>query len=436
MLMLPGIAPAQAQRPRAPSRATASAARAKRLMRGTVLSLAVAAAGAALLSTLTGWRIATPTPTMPPTPRVAYSQSPRIIRRTDIVLGLNRPAHSTPATPQPPVSEVDSDFADPYHTGDVQRFEDGPPAPPYLQPGAVILILYGGRFGGSYFIHYALPRLRAHFLKCYPYPIHVFYEADAAGDLPKLRQLLLPSNVTFERINFSKLPIASPQWSGLPVGTTEATVEKWRQEGTQKKFQGRGYRLMCRFWTGPVWRFPSLSRYTHYLRLDTDSILPTPVPTDPFRRLRSEKCEYGFNRLKGENPHVLHQLWETSQRWMRKALTQEQTARVEKFALKGGRYWGPMYYNNFEMGAFALKKHPTYQSYFRFVDSEPPHGIFRYRWGDAPLHTIPVTALLRPDQMCNFSRVEFPYAHAPDKSRLKPVQDNMRCPADAGVRWG
>eukprot|EP01062_Namystynia_karyoxenos_P072247 TRINITY_DN6824_c0_g1_i1.p1 TRINITY_DN6824_c0_g1~~TRINITY_DN6824_c0_g1_i1.p1 ORF type:complete len:428 (+),score=101.36 TRINITY_DN6824_c0_g1_i1:70-1353(+) len=413
--------------------------------RTLVAALAVFAAGSALLPALSGWTVG------------SQGQLPSAARAEERQQRAGPPREPAPerAGPRPlavarsppqrqqqqqvavrrnvagaDVSGDDAGFADPFYTGEVIRHDDAPPTQRPLVPGAVILILYGGRFGGSFFINYALPRLRAHFLRCWPYPFHVFYEADAAGDLPKLRELMYPSNVTFELISFAQLPIASARWSGLPPGTTEATIEKWRQEGTQRKFQGRGYRMMCRFWTGPVWRFPTVRRYSYYLRLDTDSIIPRPVPRDPFQKLVRNRCEYGFNRLKGENPHVLHELWPTAQRWMREEkLSDEQRGRVEALALRGGKYWGPMYFNNFEMGTFALKRDPTYQSFFRFVDSQPPYGIFRYRWGDAPLHTIPVTAILRKDQLCNISRTaEFPYNHAPAKSKLLPVQETAPCP--------
>ena len=308
-------------------------------------------------------------------------------------------------------------------TGRLQQHTDGTGDAANLHNG-VVLILYGGRFGGHYFVKYALPRMEAHLFRCHPYPLHVFYEKGDEGDLEGIRRLVPSTNVTFEEISFAT----------LPHGVSEGDVDRWRKEGAQKKFQGRGYRQMCRFWFGVVWTLPSLRRYDYYLRLDTDSIVPDVVPADPFRKMAAQGCDYGFNRLKGENPFVTTGLWETAQRWMDAdpLVTAAARKRVEDVALKKGEYWGPMYYNNFELGTFALKNSAVYQAFFRHVDRQKPHGIFRYRWGDAPLHTLAVAAAVeRPDAYCNYTRKEFPYQHNPDKKdvKKKPVAAELpSCP--------
>ena len=316
--------------------------------------------------------------------------------------------------------------ADKYmHTGDLTHFTDGSGDTSHLVSDSVVLILYGGRFGGAYFLNYALPRMQAHFFRCFPYPLHIFYERGVTKEEMKRIRMMIPgSNVTFERISFDT----------LPEGVSEDDVDKWKSEGSQKKFQGRGYRMMCRFWAGAVWSFPSLQKYKQYMRFDTDSIIPTPVPQDPFKRFISSQCEYGYNKLKGENPFVTTRLWDTTVRWMESSslVTKNIRNRVERAALKGGDYWGPMYYNNFELGTMSLKTGSLYQDYFSYVDSHKPYGIFRYRWGDAPLHTIGIAAALKEDsQYCAYTRKEFPYQHNPDKKQIKgmPIDATSVCSA-------
>ncbi|KEG08120.1 hypothetical protein DQ04_07971030 [Trypanosoma grayi] len=72
-----------------------------------------------------------------------------------------------------------------------------------------------------------------------------------------------------------------------------------------------------------------------------------------------------------------------------------------------------MYYNNFELGTMALKRHPLYMSLFRFLDEEEPRGIMRYRWGDAPIHTLGVEVVLRREgwKKCRFDKRFADYAH-------------------------
>eukprot|EP01064_Diplonema_japonicum_P009574 TRINITY_DN1704_c3_g1_i1.p1 TRINITY_DN1704_c3_g1~~TRINITY_DN1704_c3_g1_i1.p1 ORF type:complete len:371 (+),score=34.01 TRINITY_DN1704_c3_g1_i1:60-1172(+) len=331
-----------------------------------------------------------------------------------------KPRETTPKPDVKPAqtTEEKREKSDIMETNVTIKMHDAPQLTKELENG-VVLILYGGRFGGGYFTSFALPRMASHFFRCFPYPLHIFHEDTVKEDeLVRLRNLVPMVNVTFELISFST----------LPKGVSEEKVQKWKSDGSQKKFQGRGYRQMCRFWAGVVWSFNSLKKYKYYLRLDTDSIIPARVPSDPFKKMARNECSYGFNRLKGENPFVTTQLWETTKRWIasEKLVTHRLNSRLTDFSLKKGSFWGPMYYNNFELGTFALKNHPIYKSFFTYIDSHEPYGIFRYRWGDAPLHTLAVTAILEQDQYCNFTRKEFPYQHNPDKKDLKPL-DNAGC---------
>lgn len=273
----------------------------------------------------------------------------------------------------------------------------------------VILFLYGGRWH-SYFVRECLPRLELYVLKCYSYPIHIFHEGATEQQRNSIKHAVPSSHVAFEDV--------SRFWKTLPHKISERTLEQWMHDGVQSKFQGRGYRLMCRFWAGLVWTLPSMDHYEYYWRLDTDSIITKPVALDPFRYLQQNGCEYGYNRLKGENPYVLHGLYDAFQGFaLWSNLSADAYDAVRRFAIdpKTGKYWGPMFYNNFEMGSFRLKRSTVYQNLFNFLDSREPYGILKYRWGDAPIHTLGVVAVLRGKHMCNFTQDIVGYKHAAAK---------------------
>eukprot|EP00744_Colponema_vietnamica_P022352 GILI01032088.1.p1 GENE.GILI01032088.1~~GILI01032088.1.p1 ORF type:complete len:176 (-),score=7.11 GILI01032088.1:210-665(-) len=138
--------------------------------------------------------------------------------------------------------------------------------------------------------------------------------------------------------------------------------------------------------------------------------------------MQQRQCEYGFNRLKGENPHTMNHLGESFAAWADEALDPVVRERVNAVILdhKTGKYWGPMYYNNFELGTMRLKTNGLYLSLFRYLDERPPYGILRYRWGDAPIHTLGVYSALGGSmaKMCNFTKEMVPYGHAVKKPRL------------------
>ena len=271
----------------------------------------------------------------------------------------------------------------------------------------VILFLHGSKWH-KYFVQHALPRLERNFLLCFPYPVHIFYESLAAREMQQIRALVPSASA----VNFEDV---SGYWKRLPHNITEQTLSAWMAAGVQPKFQGRGYRLMCRFWAGIVWELPSLDKYEYYWRLDTDSILPLPLHVDPFRILTQRHCEYAYNRLKGENPYVVTELYSTFLRWASSEpnLTPEALRKARMFLEDAhGKYVAPMYYNNFELGTMRHKRHALYRNLFRYLDEQPPHGILRYRWGDAPIHTLAVAVLLPKSAVCNISKAEVPYRHA------------------------
>ena len=326
----------------------------------------------------------------------------------------------------------------------------------------VILYLSGPMWEG-YFFEHALPRLERNFLRCFPhYPVHVFHER-LKPELQEKISTLLPSA---PRVDFEDV---SPIWKGpnsLPAGISEATVKSWMNTPQQSRFQGRGYRIMCRFWAGLVWSLPSMEKYDYYWRHDTDSILPSLALLDPFVQMKKQSCQYGFNRLKGEAPGVIIDLWPTYLRWLTdtakisgsispdgKSMTGEKgkvRKEVERFALdRNGKYWGPMYYNNFELGTFKLKRHPVLQDMFHWMDSKPNNGFLKQRWGDAPWHSLAIHTLFALDEfsdlgwrlsapvvvsnsqqqslMCNFSKVDVPYKHAAKKPGR--VNAEQKCPS-------
>ncbi len=60
-------------------------------------------------------------------------------------------------------------------------------------------------------------------------------------------------------------------------------------------------------------------------------------------------------------------------------------------ALKSAGYNLYVYYNNFELSRVDLWRTKEYTDYFLELDRSG--GIFRYRWGDAPIRTISLALL-------------------------------------------
>jgi hypothetical protein len=66
----------------------------------------------------------------------------------------------------------------------------------------------------------------------------------------------------------------------------------------------------------------------------------------------------------------------------------------------GARFtWKPskVYYNNFEVVAMSFMQSQVYRDYLAAIDKDG--GIFRYRWGDAPIKTYAAQMFLQPHQL-------------------------------------
>lgn len=138
-----------------------------------------------------------------------------------------------------------------------------------------------------------------------------------------------------------------------------------------------GYRHMCRFFAGEIYKQEILSNYRYYLRLDTDSFILRKIPFNLFEKMEKDGYSYGYIRdaVQIDNPAVISGLWETT----------------EKFANTVGKTIlhippGKMYYTNFEIGDLNWFKSSGYMDYYDYIDRNG--GIYVCRWGDAPIRYL------------------------------------------------
>lgn len=67
-------------------------------------------------------------------------------------------------------------------------------------------------------------------------------------------------------------------------------------------------------------------------------------------------------------------------------------------------YTGKTYSEDFRIGSFAVLRHPLYASLFSFLDNHSPHGLLKYGWSEAVVHTV-LTELITEQEgwnVCSF----------------------------------
>lgn len=143
-----------------------------------------------------------------------------------------------------------------------------------------------------------------------------------------------------------------------------------------------GYRHMCWFFAGGMYRQPALQEHTYYLRLDTDSFILKPVGYDIFKRAAENNIYYGFikDAVQKDNPKVIEDLWKSAYEYFSNVQPVEE---------------GMMYYTNFELGHIQWFLNSGYMYLFNHLEKQG--GIYTKRWGDAPIKYIGVNAVIREE---------------------------------------
>jgi hypothetical protein len=163
-----------------------------------------------------------------------------------------------------------------------------------------------------------------------------------------------------------------------------------------------GYRHMCRFFTGEIYKQPQLGKYDYYMRMDTDSFILGPVNYDVFCYMKQNNKKYGYiaRAVQHDNPKVIEGLWGTSSKWYEKndTLCIRSPSQIPE---------GMMYYTNFEIGDIKWFRNSTYMDYYHFLDKEG--GMLTKRWGDAPIRFLALNMFM-PDHN-KYPIYDIPYQH-------------------------
>lgn len=149
-----------------------------------------------------------------------------------------------------------------------------------------------------------------------------------------------------------------------------------------------GYRHMCWFFSGGLYKEPIMYSFKYYLRLDTDSYILSPLGYDIFEQMQSVGYKYGYieDAVQKDDPAVIQGLWNFSERVctiFRQSLIVKPVHEIPE---------GQMYYTNFEVGDVEWFQSSAYSSFFKFIETNG--GIYTKRWGDAPIKYLGINLFL------------------------------------------
>jgi hypothetical protein len=291
----------------------------------------------------------------------------------------------------------------------------------------------------------ALTLLFEHFLLQFPsYSVLIFHD-----DLTNEDELFLRHNCPKQTITKTKAATA-PKMKlffkkidlKIPKQLVKRKVFIPKKTFCDPSHSSIGYRHMCRFHAHMVHKyikelepklFPKKTRNDYFIwRLDDDSQLTTPIGYDLFKLMKLNRKLYGFVSLIKDDVKCVRGLWELSrgfyQNYSIDSVTTTDHNSHYNYSSSLLKTWQEPYvfYNNFEISHSSVWSHPLWMAYRDFIDSSG--GIYTLRWGDAPLHTIGMTAILRRDQIHKFSDIgytHFPFLQQPAKGLPMPGLDPL-----------
>lgn len=219
--------------------------------------------------------------------------------------------------------------------------------------------------------------------------------------LALLKENFLPHNradvIVFHEADFDP-SVLDGRTSGIAIRFAEVDFSGVPEALAGVEPAKRGYRHMCHFFANDIFFHPALEGYDYYMRLDDDSFILSPVAFDVFEDMAKGGFRYGYRAVIKDKPACCTGLWNTAGEYFKKNGCARDFSTIDELG---------MYYTNFEICDIAWFRSGEWQSFFAAI--EAAEGIWRHRWGDAPIRYLGVKGLLTDDRIRHFR--EFHYKH-------------------------
>ncbi|KAJ2696515.1 alpha 1,2-mannosyltransferase 2.4.1 [Coemansia sp. IMI 209128] len=221
------------------------------------------------------------------------------------------------------------------------------------------------------------------------------------------------------KVYFGKLPASHRRLS--PYVTEEKVKAALEQNKNRCLYGGSySYRLMCRYRFGFIHKHPLLANLDYYWRIEPGAKYYCNIPYDPFRFMRDKNIVYGFTITPTEKNKAVETLWTTTRQWM---LENPEILPEKSFIQwavdKSGEYTRCPFWSSFAIVDLSFYRSAAYESYFQHLDRAG--GFFYEQWGDAPVHSIAASMLLRKEQIHWFKDIGYyypGYTHCPNKPEM------------------
>jgi len=232
----------------------------------------------------------------------------------------------------------------------------------------------------------SLDCLSKNFLCKYPYTVVFGHEGLSQDTIAEIKQHISTKHY-FHKIEFTIPPYPEHIADQIPV--------KFKGHWDENAFFSLGYRHMCRYFSGEIFRDSFFDNVNYLLRIDCDSYFTDTVEDDIFKVMQDTKSIYASVGEDTDMDYVVDGLHDFCNNYFN-----ENRDDI--------RYNG-MYQTHFELVDFKWFKSKVYQDFYKKIDDTG--NIYIKRWGDAPIKYQGVKRLLTQEQVLMF---KLPYKHGGD----------------------
>ncbi|KIM89451.1 glycosyltransferase family 15 protein [Piloderma croceum F 1598] len=222
-----------------------------------------------------------------------------------------------------------------------------------------------------------------------PWPVILFHTGDFDEEGPRIELVdnvynhLGANNASkefTERIEFVKLDWRLPEGISPDVNVVNPVFAH----------QWPGYHHMCSFFSTQIFSHPRLKDLTYYMRLDTDSLFTAPLCYDPIEVIHHRQRSYGYVFIGSEPQWVTSGMWALVQNYTNTHPSVDKQLRLNNWKWSHRNEDGDEsldfsgYGTNLEIVNLGAFRRRDIREWLDAIESYP-EGIYKWRWGDAPL---------------------------------------------------
>ncbi|KAJ5697412.1 hypothetical protein N7488_011096 [Penicillium malachiteum] len=260
------------------------------------------------------------------------------------------------------------------------------------------------------------------FNRDYHYDWVFLNDKDFDDDFKKLTTALVSGTTHYGRI-------PKEHWS-YPEWIDEDKAREARLEMGRKKIiygDSESYRHMCRYESGFFFRHPLMLNYEYYWRVEPSIELFCDVPGDPFLFMKQNNKKYSFVISLFEYIETIPTLWDSVKGFMKSHPEHIAEGNSMDFISEDGgeTYNKCHFWSNFEIGSLEWLRSDQYMDYFNTLDQDG--GFFYERWGDAPVHSIAASLMLKSEEIHFWNEIAYyhvPFTHCPSSEQTRL---DLRC---------